>query len=497
MKKQRQCKQHRHVKGYWTDDVIVEELKIIINEISHFPLQLELTKLKKYDIQNAIREHGGMNRFRKIFGQEPIIKPNGYWSKEKIVEELSKLINQFGYFPAIKKLMENNRYDLVDAMYRNGGVNKFRKLMGYEPIHKTNGYWSDNKIIDELKVIIDKMCYFPSHNELIKIKKYDLLSAISSQGGINKFRKLMGYDLLQKSKHYWSDETIIKELKIVIDKIGHFPYYDELVAIDRQDIYGAIAKNGGINKFRELLGYKPSVRPDGYWNDETIVQHLKPIEKEIGHFPTRYELTLLGRQDICGGIALNGGTNKFRVLLGYTISMHEKYISNLMSYITKRGKNSEKLVKKILMDYCKLHNLPSPSYNVRLSKGNVIEFVCNTDKRIGIDVTNNTHEKCVSKKWTKKFYHTHLDELWIVVFSDVFSQSDYHKWNQDSPDNVKVFSIYQFLEELDYSLDEYTKSKIDKYCKCTFHTKKEFKSKNAINTSYEILPSVGYNLCVI
>jgi len=39
-------------------------------------------------------------------------------------------------------------------------------------------------------------------------------------------------------------------------------------------------------------------------------------------------------------------------------------------------------------------------------------------------------------------------------------------------------SIYNFLKELDYSLDEHTKSKIDKYNQCTFHTKEEFKNNH-------------------
>ncbi len=108
---------------------------------------------------------------------------------------------------------------------------------------------------------------------------------------------------------------------------------------------------------------------------------------------------------------------------------------------------------------------------------NVIEFVCNTGRSIGIDVTNtkNTNGKSIRNKYRHKDYSKHLDELWIVVFSDVFTSQDYDLWNDESPENVKVMSIDEFLEELDYSADEATRCKIGKFCECTFRSKEELK----------------------
>jgi len=92
-------------------------------------------------------------------------------------------------------------------------------------------------------------------------------------------------------------------------------------------------------------------------------------------------------------------------------------------------------------------------------------------------VTNTRLKEAVRRKWTHKDYYKYLDEFWVVVFSDSFKELDYIKWNDSSPDNVKVFSIYQFLEELDYSVNEQIKDKINKLEKCTFRTKEQFKKK--------------------
>lgn len=239
----------------------------------------------------------------------------------------------------------------------------------------------------------------------------------------------------------------------------------------------AISRLGGINKFRTALGYEPLYKPDGYWTFENTSKGLKEVIVEIGHFPTGQELIEMDRNDLIGATTQHGGINKFRTLLGYPASFYEKHRSKISSYLVKKGKGSERLVKNILIEWCKKNNRPRPSDNVKLAKSNVIEFVCHTGKTVGIDVTNTKRGGNVRKKWVHKDYYKYLDELWVVVFSSGVRESTYKRWNEESPDNVKVMSILTFLEELDYVADEYTKVKIKDYINCSFHTKNELKGK--------------------
>jgi hypothetical protein len=267
---------------------------------------------------------------------------------------------------------------------------------------------------------------------------------------------------------YWKDETIIKELKEIIQKIGHFPLYREI----KSDLIHAIQNHGNINKYRLILGYKPIKQSRGYWTEENTIKELKLICEKLNHFPTFGELMKIKRSDLTNVMKNTGGIPKYRKLCGFS----DNFYSNMMSYNTQKGYKTEKIIKNIIRDYCLIHNLSEPKYNVRLAKGNIIEFVCNTNKTIGIDVTNTKDNyNCVSEKWHKKDYHKHLDELWVVVFSNSFSEKDYIIWNNNSPSNVKIFSIYDFLKELDYSVSESLKTKIDKYTQCTFHTKEQLK----------------------
>jgi len=275
----------------------------------------------------------------------------------------------------------------------------------------------------------------------------------------------------------WTEKVIIDKLNEIISNINHFPTIFELKENNTYLVH-KIYKFGGINKFRYLMNYEPIFKPKNYWTDEKIIEELKIICKKLNHFPSNNEIIELKRNDLQGAIIKSGGYIRFLGLLGYTVLDYKKIYSEKMSYNGKRGKNSEKIVKQILKDYCILHNLPEPKYNVKLSKGSVLEFVCNTNKTIGIDVTNTENKSIIYHKFTKKKYQDFLDELWIVVFSDSFSKEDYIKWNKESPENVKIFHIDMFIKEINYSVNQNLQNKINKYCTCSFHTKEELNKTN-------------------
>jgi len=396
-----------------------------------------------------------------------------FWTENIIKSELLKVVDTIGDFPTSQKLRNIGRFDLLKAIDRYGGFLKFRKLMDSELNCKPSNYWNDNTIKEEIQKVIDNIGDFPTREILKKINKNDLDSAIGKHGGYKKFRMLMGYPLKIKQ---WNENIIQNELKDVINSLGYFPTPANLFAIKKANLLGAINQRGGIRKFRMLMNYKQIRVPKHLRSDDSIKIEIQKIILSLGHFPSQNELNKIDKT-LLGVIKHRFGLNNFRILLGYPLSLQEKYGRNI--YCNVRGKNSEKIVIEILKDWCKIHNYPEPNYNKKLAKGNVIEIVCDVGKTIGIDVTNTKLSDGINviRKWTTHDYHEHLDELWVVVFSDVFTEDNYKQWNSESPDNVKVFSIDSFLEELDYSVDEYTKNKIENYKSCTFHTKDKLKQK--------------------
>jgi len=395
------------------------------------------------------------------------------WNENNIKDDLTHVINTIKHFPSQGELIKMGRYDLATAIYNHGGFPKFRLLMGYKLVKKSKKSWTDEKAIEELKPIIEKLGKFPAAKDLRALRRADLYNGIVFLGGPNRFREILGYKLPSKNKGYWNDTTIIEHIKLIIEKIGDFPNTTTLRILKNTKLLGAIMKNGGFKKFRDLLNYK-EIRKT--WSDDDIVRDLIDISNNMKHFPSGNELIELKRTDLFNQISKRGGYLKFRELCGFSVSSRDIYISKMHSYNGHRGKKSEHLINEVISNYCKTHNIPEPSYNVKLAKGNVIEFVCDTGRKIGIDVTNTKFSQvAISRKWTRKDYYKYLDELWIVVFSDRFSEENYINWNKNSPDNVKVMSTNVFLDELDFSLSEKEKNMFSMYNSCTFHTKEDFK----------------------
>jgi hypothetical protein len=361
-------------------------------------------------------------------------------------------------------------------------------LIGHNPKKKKPaGYYTEENTLKELKEIIVQLGHFPTKRELRKIGRRELAKAIKRHHeDINKFRRILGYEdeiSLRHKSGYWTDETILTELKSIIAKLGNFPSQSEIAELKRYDLHSIIVLRGGYNKFRKLLGYETiSYTSPGYWNDEKITDKLKQIALELGHFPLWMELWVMKKNDLIHAIRTHGGREKF----GLDPKSERGRIN---SYLVTRGRKTEKIVKEIIMEWCKTTGVPPPKYNMKLARGKIIEFVCNVGKKIGIDVTNTETEDTISHKWAKKAYQEHLDELWIVVFSDTFTNSDYTRFNKISPDNVKIMSIEDFMNELEYSAGENLKSKIEKYCECSFHTKDQLKYQNMFvaeeKTEYE------------
>ena len=486
-------------KGYWdVEENVIKELEEVIDELGHFPLQLELTKIGNSSLACAISKHGTINYFREKMGYEIKIAQKGHWKQEKnVIKTLEKMIDELGHFPTQSELSEIEKGGMLSAISKNGGFSYFREKMGYDAISKPNGYWTEENVIKELEEVIDELGHFPTNREMNEIGKSSLIFAIHKCGSTNYFREKMGYEIIQKDHGYWDvEENVIKELERVIEELGYFPTTTEISKIGNSSITIGINKHGGVNYFRKRMGHEILRFGSGYWTEENIIKELENVIEELDHFPTHSEMNGVGKSGLSHAINRHNGISYYWNVFGVDITEKQRKTSKLMSYINKRGKDSEKIVKEMIRSWSKAHGLPTPQYNVKLAKSKIIEFVCETNKRIGIDVTNTKSKNgsAIRHKWKHKKYQLHLDELWIVVFSDVYNDVNYIKFNNRSPDNVKIMSIETFMEELDISVDENMEFKINVYNECTFHTKDILKQnmpeKKPLSRVFKIRPDI-------
>lgn len=108
----------------------------------------------------------------------------------------------------------------------------------------------------------------------------------------------LGCPTKRRPPGYWTKEIVMGELKEICAKLGHFPSHLDLLSLKRSALSLHIPRFGGAYKLAMFFGCKPVKKPKGYWTEETIAEDLKPLTDELGRFPTRRELRRAGKADL-------------------------------------------------------------------------------------------------------------------------------------------------------------------------------------------------------
>lgn len=310
-------------KDYWNEENIIKEVKEILTKLGHIPTQKELKDMGRSDLLSAIDRNGGMELVYKLMNT-PAKRKRNYWNKETIIAELIEIINEIGEYPTQKKLLAMGRSDLATAIVRSGLSYEIRKELSAEYQAKPKGYWTKERIIDEIRLIYRSDGKLPSSSRLKELKRGDLINAINNQGGMNFVYDEFNLRPLQK-KNYWTFEKIVQEVKVIANNLGKVPTLEELRSMGRWDLSGAINKYTNMTAVYEALSERPKRKVD-FWNNEKIEAEVKRIIYESKEFPSADKLRERNRNDLVAAINNYGGFRKLRENIGF------KQISNPYEY---------------------------------------------------------------------------------------------------------------------------------------------------------------------
>ena len=251
------------------------------------------------------------------------MKPRGYWTLERILEESREIICAEGDLPSESRFREIGRYDLLKAIKRHGGLRKIRDTLGLKQRRKEDGYWTEETILAEAREVIKDHGYIPPQKEMYSLGRADLWNQLILHGGVEHFRNLLGLDSLQKPAGFWQDESnVMEEVEKVKGENGleRMPSQAKLKKMGHTSLVTAIDKyHGGFYEFRKRLGEEPLEGKKGYLKDwENVSTMLQEIISEIGHFPSQSELIGQRRQSLSSAISkYHGGLPATRERMGY------------------------------------------------------------------------------------------------------------------------------------------------------------------------------------
>lgn len=109
----------------WTDEVIVERLRPLIDRIGGFPTQEQLAAEDVY-LLRAMRTNGGQEKFKEMLGYL-FNKKRGHW-KGNVGAVLQECHDRYGCVPSQGDLRRERNFSLQNAISRNGGQALLSKL---------------------------------------------------------------------------------------------------------------------------------------------------------------------------------------------------------------------------------------------------------------------------------------------------------------------------------------------------------------------------------
>src|SRR3989338_2309788 len=263
-------------------------------------------------------------------------KPPNYWRQwDNVAIELGQAMEVLGHFPTVNELKDNGYSSLAQAVYQyHGGYIAVREKLiaegsveiahGQRKRRKLNGFWDNfENVIQEVGAFREEHgCKrLPTQKMLSKHNRSDISSAIARHGGFNRLRRVIGEEINHREKGYWQEwKNVERELRKAIDKLGHFPTEPEL-----RSRWGGLASAiqkyyGGMHTVAERLGYNPARVQRGFWSKwENVKETLERIIQEEHEFPTQGRLIELGHNSLPNAIRAHGGMNAVRKRLGHHI----------------------------------------------------------------------------------------------------------------------------------------------------------------------------------
>lgn len=247
-------------------------------------------------------------------------KKRELWNNEKILNRLQAIIDQIGYVPTNKELRANPQHkSVLAAMDKRGGKNIFLKELGYSVHQEKQGYWTKQKTIEELRAICEKLGYFPSHKEIKEIGGFTLSDKVLKYGGSKELSELLNYELKYKGKiDGWTLDEVKKTLIDIVSETGNFPNTTWLQNNGYAGMVVSIYSNfGNLEKIATELGFETETHTQGYWTDwANVKSEIEEIMKLTQVFPNYQQIKLLNRK-LTKGIKEFGGINEVAKKMGY------------------------------------------------------------------------------------------------------------------------------------------------------------------------------------
>lgn len=241
-----------------------EELGRFLAGREEWPAYREFQRAGRKGLRDAVTRLGGARRWARELGIAYVERRPGYapiWTEERIRVDLEAFLAGRDLWPSRIEFEAAGRKRLRDAVARTGGPPRWAAEFGLALRDERRGsrrVWTDGRIEAELRELLDGDGRWPKVVEFREAGKAALLAAVYAHGGPGRWSLRLGVERPgggdRRRPTAWSEQRIGRELREVCAAHGGWPRFAEFEAIGKGGLYRAASRNGGVGRWKRMLG---------------------------------------------------------------------------------------------------------------------------------------------------------------------------------------------------------------------------------------------------
>jgi hypothetical protein len=243
---------------YWTDDRIQDELARLLAGRDDWPRFAEFVTAGKKGLYQAVLAHGGSQAWARRMGVAWVDRQAPVWTEERIRKMLARFLAGRERWPTEAEFAAAGQARLLDAVRRHGGRERWAAEFGLEASRTLQ--WDDAEIERAVGPLVRSLGRWPTKTEFRRAGLSKALAAVYTHGGRNRWCERFGVQPLAHgpvpNRQIWTRERIEQELRDFLSDHERWPGARAFEAAGRGALYHAAWQHGGIAYWRRRLNHE-------------------------------------------------------------------------------------------------------------------------------------------------------------------------------------------------------------------------------------------------
>lgn len=277
-----------------TEDKTEAILRNLVQNKGSWPTRKEIASVR--GLQSAMARSGNAKFWKKRLGM--------FWDAERVETELCNLTKDTKLWPEQKEI--DAIVGLQGAILKYGGPKHWRSRLDLERRPHPSKIWNEQTIKEKILEVSNGSPYWPTVNDFQKSGNFSFYTnVIRRSGGAEHWRKKMGMPLAPRKgtagKTYlrWTQEKLLAELEDFTTCFLRWPTHQQFMQADKEYLYQAARKHGGIEYWMGELGFKNTEERGGRpkTSHQEYVERLHGLCKKFGEADRLPKAELIQRED--------------------------------------------------------------------------------------------------------------------------------------------------------------------------------------------------------